>query len=492
MSAGISESQLISANALKIWLSADTHGLSLPRANEALAWATKVWRKGDTWSDAAVGSALEPDRVYALVKVATDDFRGDPRRVQRLYELLSELDWPANEFDEKLDLLSQLAYLTSRQYRRLGEPRSAWIWENKTVELARQLPSVSDFLALEEQERTDQLRDRFFTDPRVLLALCAGLYLTTNLDPADSLRQTIATHEYLSKTRALSLGREERAWFLLQLEIIAAFAHKHHGNFADSAKWLEVASARCDLVTRPDISSARIEFIRRSIAYERHEFADARSGLPELLDKFKGFGMHRSAVLCTYLDGVVLKEMGRHAEALVQLQAVATDESSQVEGWLKGLALIYSADICAKEEEPQRGFEILSRAWALVGDSGLPTAIGHFNAVKGEILRDLGHLDAAIESYRLAVATYGSSRFRALEAQVRLILAETLLARERDAEALSEIAAALPIIETLGLVQEAVVAVALLRESMSRQSADRDALGTLRRALQGPHEGSRS
>jgi tetratricopeptide (TPR) repeat protein len=202
--------------------------------------------------------------------------------------------------------------------------------------------------------------------------------------------------------------------------------------------------------------------------------------------------MERLNVLCDYLNGVTLKELGRHAEAQVQLHAVASNESVEVEDWMRGLALLYSAEIYASLGESTECLETLSRAWALVGDSRIPAAVGHFHGVKGQILRDLGRLEAAIESYRLAVATYESARIKATETILRIILAETLLVAGRDGEALSEIVTALRIIDTLGLVREGVVAVALLKESLSRQRPDREALVTLRRALQRVKEGNRS
>ncbi|MGE5412931.1 MAG: hypothetical protein ACM3NW_02060, partial [Syntrophomonadaceae bacterium] len=102
---------------------------------------------------------------------------------------------------------------------------------------------------------------------------------------------------------------------------------------------------------------------------------------------------------------------------------------------------------------------------------------------KGEILRDRGRLAEAIPSYRLAVAAYASAGMMAFEAYVRILLAETLLVAGEDRDALLEILKALPIIESLGLVREGVAAVALLRESLSRQKADHQALVTLKREL---------
>ena len=489
MRAGDSQVHRITADAIEAWLANGAQRQVLPRVNEALDWAKSVW--ADAAASADVGDAFDPDRLHALVRVVYEDDLGDPRRIQTLYHAVEAMAWPTKEFDERLDLLSQLAYLVSRQYRRADEPRLSWAWGKKAVALVRDLPSVSEFLVLTESQRTDQLRGRFLMDPCLLLALCASLHVMANLDPSELLRQAIATRSHLMRSRMLNLDLEERAWFLVQLEILSAIGHKHFGNPSEAERWLDLAAARCDLVRGADISRTLIDFYRRSLAYDRRNFDRARAGLAQVAERFDRFGMRRYVGLCAFLEGVTLKEVGLHAEALAQLHSVSSDESLELEDWIRGLALIHAADLCARQGEGRDSIDALSKAWGLVGESGIPTATAHFHAVKGEILRDLGHLDVAIQSYQLAVATYEVSQYKALETLLRIVLAETLLAAGRDGEALSEIVVALQIAETLGLVQEGVVAVALLRESLSRHYADREALVTLKRALESPNEGNR-
>lgn len=491
MNAGNGRASLITGDAIRAWLEHADKDLPVVCVPKALDWANEAWFRSDL-SAAIVEGSVELDRLYALVKVVYEDPDGAPSRAEEVFRALKELEWPSGAFDEKLDLLSRMAYVASRQYRRSGEPRSSWIWEKTAVGLTRQLPAVSEFLALEEQQRSEQVRDRFLADPCVLMTLCAGLYPLANSDPAESLRQALSAYSYAHQSELPDLQADERRWFLLQLEIIIAMSNKFSGNYVASDRWLDLAADTAHSVAGSDISMARIEFARRSLDYDRRNFGNARAGLANLADRFRGFGMERYAALTTYLDGVALKEMGRHSEALPQLYSVAITESSELEEWVRGLALLYVAEISALNGDSVKAFKTLSEARTLMGSSRPPLAVGHSHAVEGQILRDLGHLDSAVESYRLASDTYAASGHRSLETLLRIILAETLLGCGRDGEALSEIIKALPIIETLGLVQEGVVALALLRESLSRQSADKEALMELRRALQRHNEGNRS
>jgi hypothetical protein len=72
----------------------------------------------------------------------------------------------------------------------------------------------------------------------------------------------------------------------------------------------------------------------------------------------------------------------------------------------------------------------------------------------------------------------------ALEAYLRIVLAETLIAISRTREAEWQIAAALPIIEEQKMVPEGHAALGLLRESVRRRQTDGGALRELRERLQ--------
>lgn len=486
---------MFTTSAIRAWLATGAASLSGPRVDDALRWARARWDGHELPVANGIPSRLDecqPDNLYALARAILADPEAKPTDIVDWYNLVAALKWPSGGIDERLDLQTQLAYCASRQFRRAGDPASSWTWEGRSVALALQLPSVPEFMSLSATELTGQLQDRFLSDPCVLLVLCARLPTLSNMNPTDSLMKAISAREHVARKGPGYLQAEERAWFLAQFEMLIAVCHKHLGRYSESEKWLELAERTCDSVLGSETVRARIEFVSRSVAYETGRFERAQMGVAQLTARFQEFGMERYVGRCTFLDGISLKDLHRFDESLCKLRAVAQISSGEVEPWLKGLSLAYAAEVLAKQGQESAAFKTLAEAWVLLKDSNVPIAIAHFHGVKGEILRDGGQLEAAIYSYRFSISFYESAQVRSHETSVRLILAETLLAAGRHRDAIEEIVTALPIIETLGLVREAVVAVALLRESLSRHEVNSEALRTLKRELQELNRGGQA
>ena len=492
---GSGPEKLLTTGAIRGWLAADTTRFVGPRVDDAMRWARERWNDSSfPLLDAGADDLGEcqPDRMHALSRIIREDSKAKPARILAWYRLVDALNWGVDAIDEKVDLQCQLAYCISRQFRRVGDPASSWIWEGTCVQLAHRLSSVTDFLSLSADKLTTQLRDRFLSDPCVLLAFCAGLPSLLNVNSPDVLLKAASVHGDILRTGSLYLQPEERAWFLAELETIVAVGYKNCGRYSESEKWLDAAAKTCESIVGSDITLARIEFARRSMAYETRQWETARRGVESLAARFQHFGMHRYVARCTFVDAIAHKELGCSEKALEKLRLVGETRELGVEEWLRGLALVYAAEILASQGQDSDASKTLAEAWTLLKDSKVPSAIAHFHGVKGEILRDRGQLEPAIDSYRLAVSVYESAHVRAQEIMLRLILAETLLAAGRDHDAIEQIVTALPVIETLGMIREGVVAVALLRESLSRQEVNPEALRTLKRELQKLNKGDRS
>ena len=88
-------------------------------------------------------------------------------------------------------------------------------------------------------------------------------------------------------------------------------------------------------------------------------------------------------------------------------------------------------------------------------------------------------MSAAIEAYRQAQEQFEALGMRADIAALSLIIGDLLLDQGQNAEALREIAAALPVIDELKMAPEGMAALSLLRESARRQEVNRAALREL-------------
>lgn len=476
----------LGSGAIRAWLTFGTQRFDAT-VDEAMSWARLRWSEQEpqpTVSSVITGDSPYPDRFHALVSVVRNDYSAAPEKVLRWYRAIEATSWDDDQLSEKVEILGSLAYCLSRQYRRAHEPALSYAWQKKVVTLARQKPSVSEFLTLSSAQCSDQIREIFLTDVPVLLSLCENLLDLGNHRPSESLIQAQAAHDFISHSALVHLHPEERSWFLAYLEILVAIGHKYGGHYGESGRWLSRATKTCCAIDGAEILLAQIEFMRRALALESGRYIEAQEGLAELKSRFELYGMRRSVARCGFMEGTVLKLLNRPSEALKSLRQVAEEEHPEVEQWLRGLALIEASEVLSTLDYDDAAVDALMTAWHLVKDSDSAIAHGHFHGMKAQVLRDHGLLDQAVCSYRESIVRYHAGGVRSIEALLRLVLAETLLAAGRDGEAAEEIVAALPIIESLGLVREAVVAVALLRESLTRQESNPEALRILRREIQ--------
>jgi hypothetical protein len=95
------------------------------------------------------------------------------------------------------------------------------------------------------------------------------------------------------------------------------------------------------------------------------------------------------------------------------------------------------------------------------------------------LMRETGQLDASIAAFRDAQEQFALLGMRADIAALNLVIADMLLDLGQDAEALREIALALPVIDELKMAPEGMAALSLLRESALRQQVNRAALREL-------------
>ena len=486
MSNLVSDRTLTSA-AIRSWL--DSHDCrsvaAAPDVDAALTWARGRWRSPSPRVSEI--DDLGSDRLYALVRVIREDPGATAPRIGAWYHLIESADGSADLFAEKIDILCQLAYLAWRQSIRLGAPAAAWAWEERVAALAPKLPSVPEFMFLSESQRTDQIRRRFLCDPVILLAECRRLADFTNCNPLEALLQAKAAYGFLMAGPGLGWSAYEHAYFQANFALVIGVAEKELGHFGSSSAWLDRTEELCQLANSPEPTQVRIAYMRKALAYQERRWEQALEGIADLKERFAALGSQKYVARCIFVEGIALKEAGRSMEALAKLLELASTKLEGAEGWFRGLALIHAAGIYGQNSQDILADEALATAWELVRDTDVVSAIALFHGMKGEILRDRGSMPASIRSYRLAIAAYSAGRLRASEAYMRVLLAETLLVAGEHREALLETMKALPVIESLGLVREAVVAIALLRKSLAQQEANPEALKLIKLELRRHH-----
>jgi hypothetical protein len=179
---------------------------------------------------------------------------------------------------------------------------------------------------------------------------------------------------------------------------------------------------------------------------------------------------------------MALKESARSDEALLKLDEMRRDEALAEESSLETFVLLHYGELLSSAgrfEEAVTCLKDVSTRQA----AGQPLIAAHLKSALGEAFRSQGLLGAAADAFRGAAEDYSTAGMAALEAYLRIVLAETLIALSRNREAEWQIAAALPTIDEQKMLPEGFAAVSLLRESVSRRNADSNALRMIREHL---------
>lgn len=462
---------------------------------DAMAWATSVWRRGQSAITSLSFDESLPDRLYALSNLAAASEADEASLALEVsvacFQALERIDWEPDQVGEKADLLGRFGYLAWLAARRTRRWSEMFAWERRTVAVVLEQESVRDFLAVPAVALSDEVGSRFLSEPPLLLAVCVRLRELMNQCPARAFQDAAAVHGWVVRHRGRG-SEEEQLYFQAELGVILGAAAKNCGRFQETMKWLDAVDQACREGSSLDCVFARSSFLRTSVAYESRNYLHVLEQIPVVAAKFEALGMENYVARCTYLKAAALKDVGRDDEALGELRRLLSRAAPGVEPWLRGLAMTVLAEIEGRHQQFELAVSSLASAWESLKEGCVPLVLAHFHAVRGELQRDHEQLEAATASYRAAVSIYLEAGMASQAAYIGIVLAETLIAAGREDEAIDEILRALPAIEELNLVREGVVAIAFLRESLRRRKADRDALMALRIQLQRMREGDRS
>jgi tetratricopeptide (TPR) repeat protein len=408
-------------------------------------------------------------------------------QVCRAYGLTLLLPWK-DEIDEAAEIRGQLALIAWRHCRRFRTYREAKVWEARCVAQALSQGHVRDFLSIPSAERSDALLSRYFDDGVVVLALSRKFELERNRCFDWVASEAVNAFEAMRRLNLPTI-EEERAFFMYSVALSASVAFRYLGSLRSAAHWISIAKEHLTRVVGQRPLYAIVDLIELVDQDDRHEptvtFARAEGVRRELRDC--GVDWHIAAA--SLLIAGVLKDSGRLREAAAEYRQVAESQEASQDPLLLGMALHNAAEAAAGlgGDIDVAGFRQAREAYER---HGAMWPMAQLQASIGECLRDRGMLDNAIEAYRSSVRTYDELSMKGSAAYMRLLLAETLIARGKDREAVCEIARALEFADSEGRVADIKAGAALLVEVLRRgvENRESDALSHLRviRQLKGP------
>lgn len=425
-----------------------------------------------------------PDVLYALCEALAPHASAEQGEVLTgLYELVAKLSWPQDEFGEKAELLAQISQLAWSRSLGRGDASETLRWEEASVENLLSRESCRQLLSAPVSDWSSVVCGRFLADRALLLGLCIWLRNRSNSNIGAVFELASSVFVWLSTRAGDHTDREEDAYLLAELAVLVANTARFSGRHGQSREWLTLAEQWSEISKDPLTSGARVEYARLALLYDTYQFSAVLSRVSPLVEKFLRLGLNENVVKSKFLKAMVLKDLNRDDESLQLLSELEGDPAVTRQPLLLGLVLVGIADLQNRTGRPAAALGFVQKGEMVLREAGMSFAFAHSCGVTGEILRDQGRWSEALNYYRRAVEIYLDADMMSLAAYSRLLLAETLVATRRDGEAVKEILAALPIIEREGLVREGIVAVGLLKASVSRRKLDPAALKALRESL---------
>jgi tetratricopeptide (TPR) repeat protein len=433
------------------------------------------------------------DRLYASWAA----FRGPQRlsaetfrRLADLHRLLSETKWEQDLFAEQTELLARLAFGAWSQCLRFGSYQAMASWQASCASHVLSIDSIRCFLELPIERRSASLSNRFLSDPAVLLALCQRLIEERNRSPVLVAAEVGWLFAWL-EANGDALLPAERSYLKAEIALCAVSAERLLGKLADARMWLGSAEASLRSCAETAWLLPKIEFVKLALEHDCLKLGSVIDRVSSVIADLEKLGPSPELLRCRYLEASTLKNAGRGEEARERFEGLLTYELLETDDLLHGLVLVSVGELEALRGDHDGALLRLTEALPYLEKSRTSWAIAHVKATLGEVLRGRGLLTAAIDSYRLAVRLYAELEMEWDVAYVRIILAESLIAAQREPEAVAELLAALPILEREKIVPAAIAAVGLLRESLARQSLDPQLLRRLRESLAPSVSGAR-
>jgi tetratricopeptide (TPR) repeat protein len=351
------------------------------------------------------------------------------------------------------------------------------------IAFADALRTAREYLSTAEESRSESFKNEHLSSCDVLLAVCKLLRENLEAAPAATATEATTLYVWLSSRLSLPVVFDEREYLLGETGLIAAKASRMLGSLILAERWLDRSEAAFRHTVNPAPSLAGVGFERLALRFASGRFEETLELLPSLKSSFLKLGMGLDHAKARFLEAVTLRATGKTEEHLAVLRDL--DRDLTVEGCpsLHGQVLVHIGNHEAGSGDFDSASATYERALPIVLKGNRPVALCELKWSIGDAYRGQGSLSRAIESYRAAKNDYKNLGLRGFVTQLTLVIAETLLALNRDREAEWEILSVLPTIEDEKMVPEGIAALALLKESVRRRKTDPNALRELREHL---------
>jgi tetratricopeptide (TPR) repeat protein len=357
-------------------------------------------------------------------------------------------------------------------------------WERRCGDHTFAQEHVRDFLALPFGERSRALSSRYLADESVLLAACGYLDGRRFRAPVEvSLEYAALYHLLASGLIDATVPREVVDYFCARLAISTLGAQLGMQHREDAALWfgrIKIHLSRCQGSTQ---LRALLEHRCVTDLLQRGQYPEALWRADALVSRFEELEMNDYVLITLFLKGLILKDSGQLTAASDVFAAVRVEARERRDAMMESYALAQGAQVLGSLGRFEEGLQTAREAQEAAERSGIVFALALARGTVGELLRDYGDVEAAIDAYAESMTQYEQAGMEGLAAYTRVLIAEMLLMSGRPQAAALEVVSTLDAIEKHSLSQEGVAAVSILREAIKRQQVDPDSIRQVREQL---------
>ncbi len=343
---------------------------------------------------------------------------------------------------------------------------------------------VRSYLETSISSRELDLVKSILCNPDALIVLGKQLRARMNAEPEQIAVEASRAYAHMAASAERIGFLDEREFFLGEMALIVASTSRVLGRRQETELWLDRAEANYRHVLNAEPQLGRTAYVRLALRYDMRRYDEVLEFLPSVALSFQKLGMTTDLAKCYFLEAMSLKDLGRLEQAETCFARLTEGSEFQAEQAWVGAALVHSGSLKSDRGKFSEALKSYALAMPLLEVTHQYTTLADLKMMVGDTLRRTGHTAAALAAYRESINDHARLGMAARTAYLRVVLAEGLLEAGRPREAEWELRAALPTIEQEKMAPEALLAVGLLRESVSQRNTDAKALSALRECLQ--------